>query len=206
MGMFRVIFLQGPMSSTKTTALLADRYDHQQQGINTMLLTPKTDTRGGVGTVASRLGVSAQADMIITGFDEQLRHTCDIAFAKDAIIYIDECQFLDYETVKALVNYCHQLSRESHAAKTYFKIMAYGLLKDFRNQLFSGSKAWLEEADKVRDFETNCKIDGCDRKATCNYLKQDLQPNQGNTVIGDGEFISVCEYHYHMLMSQGGES
>ena len=111
--MFRILFLEGPMSSAKTASLLADRFDHQAQGINTILLTPKTDTRNGVRTISSRLGVSAKADAVITSWNQQLQKICDQAFADDAIIYIDECQFLDYQTVKDISDYCHQLTRKS---------------------------------------------------------------------------------------------
>lgn len=198
--MFRILFLEGPMSSAKTASLLADRFDHQAQGIKTILLTPKTDTRNGVQTISSRLGVSAKADAVITDWNQQLEEICDRAFADDAIIYIDECQFLNYQTVKDISNYCHQLTRKSDQPKTYFKVMAYGLLKDYHNQMFDGSRAWLEEADKIVSFETNCKYPGCDRKATCNFLKvTDRVSPDSNIVIGDKEFISVCQYHYHLL-------
>ena len=202
--LFRILFLEGPMSSAKTASLLADRFDHQAQQINTVLLTPQIDTRNGVRTIKSRLGVSATADYTITEWNDQLKQVCDFAYEHDAIIYIDECQFLDYATVKQMSDYCHKLTQRPDDSKTYFKIMAYGLLKDYHNQIFDGSRAWLEEADKVINFETNCKYPGCDRKATCNFLKTAPKQSDSNIVIGDKEFIAVCQYHYHLLANQNG--
>ena len=57
----------------------------------------------------------------------------------------------------------------SYARKYDVNVFAFGLLKDFRNKLFDGTKRWIEEADSLREMKTICEL--CDRKATCNALE-----------------------------------
>lgn len=196
--MFKTYFKYGPMNSSKTANLLMAVHNYQTKGVKTYLITPKTDNRAGVGTIKARIGLQAKADFIIDKFDNSLKDFINQAYQQDAVLFMDECQFVNYDTVKQLINWCHELDQQS-GKRENFNLLAYGLLTDFNNHLFSGTRAWLEEADSLHEIKTVCKY--CNRKATCNYLDQTVAKQaDSNIVVGDKAYQSVCSYHYYRLM------
>lgn len=196
--MFKTYFKYGPMNSSKTANLLMAVHNYQTKGVKTYLIAPKTDNRAGVGTIKARIGLQAKADFIIDKFDNSLKDFINRAYQQDAVLFMDECQFVNYDTVKQLINWCHKLDQQS-GKRENFNLLAYGLLTDFNNHLFSGTRAWLEEADSLHEIKTVCKY--CNRKATCNYLDQTVaEQADSNIVVGDKAYQSVCSYHYYQLM------
>lgn len=188
------------MNSSKTANLLMAVHNYQTKSVKTYLITPKTDSRAGVGTIKARIGLQAKADFIIDHFTPELATFIKQAFEQDAVLFMDECQFVNYDDVKDLIDYCHELDQQP-GQRENFNLLAYGLLTDFNNNLFDGTRAWLEEADSIHEIKTVCKY--CNRKATCNYLDQQIaQQANSNIVVGDDAYQSVCSYHYYQLMHQ----
>lgn len=191
--MFKVHYIYATMNSGKTTRLLQNMFSYQQAGVKTYLLTPKIDTRNGVGTVESRIGLKAKADLVLGDtFTDELAKLIDKAYIKDNIIMIDEAQFLKPELIYKIVEYCRDLDYAMPHDDEYFTLYAYGLLTDFTGHLFDGSKAWVEEADSMRKEDTKCFY--CNRKATKNLLTS--HNTDSNIQIGDSEYQPVCSYHY----------
>lgn len=198
--MFKTYLKYGPMNSSKTANLLMAVHNYQTKGVKTYLITPKTDNRAGVGIIKARIGLQAKADFVIDKFNKQLKDFVTQACKQDAVLFIDECQFVDYDTVKKLISYCHELDQIKFKdyPRENFNLLAYGLLTDFNNHLFSGTRAWLEEADSLHEIKTVCKY--CNRKATCNYLDPTVAKQaNSNIVVGDKAYQSVCSYHYYQL-------
>lgn len=199
--MFKTYFKYGVMNCGKSIELLSNAHNYKTKGVKTYLLTPKQDTRSGEGVIKARIGLSAKADFIITdGNEEDLFYFIQKAYKEDAVLFIDECQFLSYDLVKDIIEWCHQLDCNfTNNSHENFNLLAYGLLTDFNNQLFDGTRAWLEEADSIHEIKTVCHF--CNKKATCNYLdKKVADKAKGNLVIGDKAYISVCSHHYYQLM------
>ena len=190
----KIQFYFGAMSSNKTLNLLTMSYNYQQRGKKPVLIRPELDTR--TSEVKSRVGLSEAADFTIkSDIDEKLvRNIVQTAKLQGGIILVDEAQFMTPEFISLL---------SSYARKYDVNVFAFGLLKDFRNKLFDGTKRWIEEADSLREVKTICEL--CDRKATCNALenknrvmvRDTFTEDDNNIVIGDNLFHVYCQAHWH---------
>ena len=82
--MAKLYFYYSAMNAGKSTYLLQTSYNYRERGLRTLLLTPRLDTRDGVGTIASRIGLDAEAQ----AFSQQ-----DSLLGRD-IEHIDESEQL----------------------------------------------------------------------------------------------------------------
>ena len=58
-------FYFGVMGSSKTAMLLMQRYNYLQLGLKVALVKPAVDTRAGVDIVYSRVGLQAEAEIVL---------------------------------------------------------------------------------------------------------------------------------------------
>ena len=58
-------FYYGVMGSSKTAQLLMQRYNYQQLGLKVALVKPAVDTRAGQNVVFSRVGLQADAELVL---------------------------------------------------------------------------------------------------------------------------------------------
>jgi len=191
--MSKIIYNFGTMNSSKTAQLLMVKYNYESNGKNTLLLTPSLDSRSGIDTVSSRIGLEAQADYVIgDDFNNYRLASVWSGNQKPAIIFVDECQFLTKEQVNIIENF---------ARKQNISVHAFGLLKDFQNNLFDGSKRWLEVSDNLTEIKNTCAMPNCERKATRNVRFIDGTPvfNGDVVQVGDEEYKPVCANHYIIL-------
>lgn len=190
----KIIYYFGVMNSNKTLNLLTMSYNYKQRGKKPVLIRPKLDTR--TTEVKSRVGLSEPADYTIkSDTDKKLvNEIVQTAKLQGGIILVDEAQFMTPEFISLLSSYARQYD---------VNIFAFGLLKDFRNRLFEGTKRWIEESDSLREVKTICEK--CNRKATCNALENyngvmvevTFKDNGDNTVIGDSAFHVYCQLHWN---------
>lgn len=187
--MAQLFFIYGTMNSGKSIQLLSTAHSYKEQGKSVLLLTPSTDTRDGVGTISSRIGLSEEA-MIIKP-DTNLWELEGVNFffnGYDAIL-VDEAQFLSKDQITQLAEIVDQLN---------ISVMAYGLKNDFSNHLFPGSEQLVLLADKLIEMKTTCKW--CNKKATMNLRVVDGIPayeGEQVEVGGNEDYLSVCRYHYN---------
>lgn len=187
--MAQLFFIYGTMNSGKSIQLLSTAHSYQEQGKSVLLLTPSTDTRDGVGTISSRIGLSEEA-MVISP-DTNLWELEGVNFffnGYDAIL-VDEAQFLSKDQITQLAEIVDQLN---------IPVMAYGLKNDFSNHLFPGSEQLVLLADKLIEMKTTCKW--CNNKATMNLRVVDGSPayeGEQVEVGGNEDYLSVCRYHYN---------
>lgn len=187
--MAQLFFIYGTMNSGKSIQLLSTAHSYQEQGKSVLLLTPSTDTRDGVGTISSRIGLSEEA-MVISP-DTNLWELEGVNFffnGYDAIL-VDEAQFLSKDQITQLSEIVDQLN---------IPVMAYGLKNDFSNHLFPGSEQLVLLADKLIEMKTTCKW--CNKKATMNLRVVDGYPayeGEQVEVGGNEDYLSVCRYHYN---------
>src|SRR5690606_34951417 len=113
-----------------------------------LILAPALDDRAGSGTVASRIGLRADARAFGSTDDLQAVVEGDIhAQGRLHCVLVDEAQFLSRSQV-------WQLSEVVDACNV--PVLCYGLRTDFRGELFEGSRHLLAWADEIQEIKTIC--------------------------------------------------
>jgi len=189
--MSKQIFFYGAMNASKSAQLLMQNYNYQEQGSRTLLVKPAIDTRDDSTKISSRIGLKDEVDYIVESdtLDNEIYEYLGNLFIKPDIILIDESQFLTTEQVDAFSTF----SRINH-----IELHAFGLMTNFQNELFEGSKRWLETSDNIVEIKTTCSK--CTRKATCNLRLNDGKPVYDGDVVqigGNESYVSVCREHYY---------
>lgn len=187
----QLFFKYGAMNSGKSIEILKVAHNYEEQGKSVIILTSGLDTRSGVGTIASRIGLERAAVPVLDETDifEYVEQTNPDA----ACVLIDEAQFLKKEHIIQLTKIVDELN---------IPVMTFGLKNDFRNQLFEGSKYLLIYSDKLEEMKTICWF--CKKKAIMNLRIHDGKPvYDGEQVMigGNESYYPVCRRHYfHPLL------
>ena len=153
--MAKLYFKYGAMGSSKTAQALITKYNYEENDLRVWLLKPSADIRDGAHTISSRIGLSAEADILTPEMDayawfrEKLEGQCDV-------IIVDECQFLTPEQIDQLRRIVDDCG---------IPVMCFGLRTDFQTKLFPGSLRLMEIADTIQEIKTICD---CGAKATVN--------------------------------------
>ncbi|MEM7597564.1 MAG: thymidine kinase [Pseudomonadota bacterium] len=152
--MAKLYFHYSTMNAGKSTLLLQAAHNYVEQGMEVYLLTSQIDDRAGVAQIASRIGISREADTFAP--DEDLFAKLETRLNKGpvACVFVDEAQFLSKAQVWQLACAVDDL---------HVPVMCYGLRVDFLGELFPGSAALLAWADEMREIRT---IDQTGKKAT----------------------------------------
>ena len=182
--MAKLYFRYGTVGSAKTLNLLAVAHNYERQGKRVLFAKPALDVRDGARTVASRAGLSREADLVL-GPDATLPPAR--LRGVDALL-VDEAQFL----TEAVVDRLRERTRVPGVP-----VICYGLRTDFRGRLFPGSRRLLEVADTIEEVKTTCAA--CTRKAVFNLRLADGRPTTRGPRVrlgGDGAYLPVCYAHY----------
>jgi thymidine kinase len=196
--MAKLYFHYSTMNAGKSTMLLQASYNYRERGMSTMLFTAEIDDRAGVGRIASRIGLAAEARLFAP--EDDLFETIADHHAHSPVhcIFVDEAQFLSEDQAWQLARVADLLG---------IPVMCYGLRTDFQGKLFPGSHALLAIADDLREIRTICR---CGRKATMVVrLGADGKVvHQGAQVeIGGGEkYVSLCRRHWEEEMGRARPS
>ncbi|GAB5500476.1 MAG: thymidine kinase [Pseudohongiellaceae bacterium] len=186
--MAKLYFYYSSMNAGKSTSLLQSSYNYQERGMQTLILTPEMDDRYGIGKIASRIGLAADAETfnnetnILDMVEELLR--------KERLhcVLIDEAQFLTRQQVFQLSEISDQLN---------IPVLAYGLRTDFQGEPFEGSKYLLAWADNLKELKAICH---CGRKATM-VLRLDengkaIREGSQVEIGGNDRYVSSCRRHF----------
>jgi len=195
--MAKLYFYYSAMNAGKTTTLLQSAYNYRERGMRVAILTPQLDDRAGRGTVASRIGLSANATAFAPEQDLQALVGADIAaHGRLHCVLVDEAQFLRKPQVWQLTEVVDAFG---------IPVLCYGLRTDFRGELFEGSQYLLAWADEISEIKTICHSGS---KATMN-MRVDAQGRavrDGPQVeIGGNErYLSVSRREYKKVMRGEG--
>lgn len=186
--MAQLYFSYASMNAGKSTHLLSVAHNYKERGMQTLIMKPAIDTRDSESEVVSRIGIRANAvpiteSMNITNYFRYAMSTEDIH-----CVLIDEAQFLTQDHVMQL---CEIVDKHQ------CPVMCYGLRTDFRGELFEGSKALFQCADKLMELKGVCH---CGRKATM-VARIDSDGNavtDGDVVElgGEDKYVSLCRKHW----------
>jgi thymidine kinase len=189
--MAKLHFYYAAMNAGKSTLLLQSNHNYLERGMDTLLYTPSIDHRFGVGKIATRLGIQADALAFDQHFD-LFEHTKQsiITNPNIACVLIDEAQFLTKKQVRECCRIADELNKP---------VLTYGLRSDFMGELFEGSLYLLAWSDILIELKTICH---CGKKATMN-LRIDEQGEairEGEQIFigGNESFVATCRKHYYL--------
>ena len=186
--MAKLYFNYSTMNAGKSTVLLQASYNYRERGMQTYLLTADFDERSGTGKIASRIGITAEADMFDQDTDLFDRISNRLSDGPCACVLLDEAQWLTEAQVWQLARAVDDLN---------VPVMCYGLRVDFRGQLFPGSATLLALADEMREIRTICH---CGRKATMVVRMgadgKALTEGPQIQVGGNETYVSLCRRHW----------
>lgn len=181
--MAKLYFKYGAMGSSKTAQALITKYNYEENDLKVWLIKPSADVRDGVDMLRSRIGLTAQVEIITPNTDvyalfaSEKRQQCDVIIA-------DECQFLapaQIDQLRAIVDDFN------------VPVMCFGLRTDFQCKLFPGSMRLMEVADTIQEIKTICD---CGAKATVNARIDGTGHiiTQGEQVFlgGNDSYIAMC--------------
>ena len=176
-----IIFKMGSMSSGKTTALLQIAYNYEQAGKRIIVMKPAIDKKGDK-SIVSRIGIKREVDIMLLK-DESIKDVLDLENVD--YIFVDEVQFLTEDQIKEL----WIISKLKN-----IPVICYGLKTNFKSELFEGSKALIELADRIEELQTICPLCGRDAKFNARMINKEFTLI-GNEVAIDGidaEYKSLC--------------
>ena len=185
--MAKLYFKYGAMGSSKTAQALITKYNYEENNLSVWLIKPSADTRDGVQTLRSRIGLEAEVEVIPPARDvyqlfvETQKDRCDV-------IIVDECQFLTPDQIDQLRTIVNDFN---------VPVMCFGLRTDFQTRLFPGSMRLMEVADTIQEIKTICD---CGAKATVNARIDGTGHivTEGAQVFlgGNDAYIAMCHKCY----------
>ena len=194
--MAKLYFKYGAMGSSKTAQALITKFNYEERGMSVWLIKPATDDRDGAKIIRSRIGLTAEADVIAPGDDVKERFH---AVGSRDVIIADECQFLTPRQIEELRDLVDEES---------IPVLCFGLRTDFLTHFFPGAQRLMELADSITEIKTVC---ACGRKATVN-ARIDAKGNivtEGAQVLlgGNDSYVAMCHQCWkRKIREQAAES
>jgi len=178
--MAKVYFNYGTMNSRKSAEILMVKHKYETYNREVLLVKPKLDERDN-GVIRSRaFSDVAEVDLLV-GND---RGTI-FSFTKKkmpSVVIVDEVQFLTCYQVEELFQIADDLD---------IPVITYGLMTDFKTNMFEASKRLVELGAKLNEVKSVCAY--CERKAVFN-----MRLNEEGIPIFDGKQIEVG-FHYESV-------
>ena len=194
----RLYFKYGTMGSSKSAQALMAKFNYEQKGMVVMLVKPSVDNRGdgdGQPMVRSRIGLSSPCEIIrpedsfVELFDKfKAENGCDC-------VIVDEAQFCTTKQVDELKLLTKQVP-----------VLCYGLLNNFRCQLFEVSKRLVELSDSLQEIKSVCR---CGRKSTVNARFINGKCVDDGPVVfigGDESYENMCYWCWQDELKKARES
>ena len=176
------------MDSGKSTLALQTAHNHQSRGRTGLIFT--NQDRAGRGQISSRLGLQSQAIEVDEEIDlhkfvvEKLSQGERVDF-----VICDEAQFYQPEQIEQLARIVDGLGID---------VFAFGILTDFRTELFPGSARLVELADRVQTLQVEA-LCWCGERATHNARTiGGVMVTEGEQVVV-GDVSSQAEVAYEVL-------
>ena len=179
----KLYFKYGSMASSKSAQALMCKFNYEQKGMKVLLVKPSLDTRddGEERMVRSRIGLQEKCFTIAPNesFVDLFNKASESE--KYECIIVDEAQFCTTKQINELKELTKQVT-----------VLCYGLLLDFKCQLFEGSKRLVELADSLQEIKSVCR---CGRKASVNArFVNGVCVDDGPVVLigGDESYEGMC--------------
>lgn len=186
--MAELVFHTGPMDSGKST--LALQMDHAQSAHDRQGVRYAMHDRSGGARITSRIGLSVEAVEVTDSLDlyQDIVSRLSRGGRIDYLI-CDEAQFYRTKQIDQLARVVDDLDID---------VYCFGILADFRTELFPGSKRLVELADRVVEPPVS-PLCWCGRPATHNARIVDGKLVREGDQVGVGDIGGGSEIHYEVL-------
>ena len=197
-------FFTGTMDSGKSTLALQTNHNHAARGRIGRIFT--THDRAGEALLSSRLGLTHEALEVTEDFNFW-RYVVDSLTRGGRIDYLicDEAQFYSRDQVDQLAKVADDLQIE---------VFAFGILTDFRSELFPGSGRLVELADRTHVLQVEA-LCWCGKRATHNARTEDgvmvvegevivvgdVEPSQRASAVPEVAYEVLCRQHHRRRMT-----
>lgn len=180
----KLYFKYGTMGSSKTAQALMCKFNYEERGFKVLLmknLVDKRDLQNGKVVVKSRIGLFAECKTFEkdTNLFEMIEKE---DFLKNkCVVIVDEAQFLTKKQVEELKE-----------VSNYVPVLCYGLLTNFKTELFEGSKRLVEIADSLHELKSVCS---CGKKSNVNArLVNGKVVTDGSEILigGNESYEAMC--------------
>lgn len=192
--MAKLYFKYGTMGSSKTASALMCKFNYEERGFRVLLIKScidKRDVQNGEIIVKSRIGLWAKCYTFLNNQDLfEFVKSKDYLNSRDVVI-VDEAQFLTKEQVEQL-----------KAVSEFVPVLCYGLLTNFKTELFEGSKRLVEIADSLHEIKSVCR---CGKKANVNarFVNGKISVDGDEILLGgNSSYEAVCFSCYEKLLKQ----
>jgi thymidine kinase len=197
----QLVFFSGTMDCGKSTLALQMDYNHAVRGRRGLVFT--CNDRAGADILSSRLGLRAPALEVLdtTDFWEVVEARSQAEGRLDYLV-CDEAQFYRPEQVEQLARVVDELAID---------VFTFGILSDFRTQLFPGSRRLVELADRVEMLQVQA-LCWCGARATHNARTVDgrMVTSGAQVVVGDTRreqpvgYEVLCRKHHMQRVTAAG--
>jgi thymidine kinase len=186
------------MDSGKSTLALQTNHNHAVRGRMGRIFT--TRDRAGAATLSSRLGLTHEAREVEDDFDfwNYVVHSLTHGARIDYLI-CDEAQFYTREQIEQLARIVDELQID---------VFAFGILTDFRSQMFPGSARLVELADRMQVLQVEA-LCWCGKRATHNARTENgVMVTEGDVIVvgdineGEGPEVDGPIVGYEVLCRQ----
>jgi thymidine kinase len=171
-------FFTGTMDSGKSTLALQTNHNHAARGRIGRIFT--TLDRAGAAVLSSRLGLTHDAIEVDDAF-EFWTYVVQTLTQGGRIDYLicDEAQFFSADQIDQLARVVDELQID---------VFAFGILTDFRSELFAGSARLVELADRLNYLQVEA-LCWCGKRATHNARTENgaMVVEGAVIVVGDVE-------------------
>ena len=177
--MAKLYFKYGAMGSSKSAQALMTAFNFNQKGYEVLLMKPAIDTRENKAVVASRIGIERAC---LTFTKDQDLYKLVRTFPNTHVVIVDEVQFCTAKQIEQL----KELTEQD------IVVMCYGLLTNFKSELFEGSKRLIELAESIDEIKTVCR---CGKKANFNArIVNGKVVTRGSEILigGDESYEAMC--------------
>lgn len=192
-------FFTGPMDCGKST--LALQVDYTQSSHNRIGRLFTCLDRAGRAVVSSRIGLSRDAIEVTPELDFWRYAVSELTQNRRVDYFIcDETQFYSDQQIEQLSRVVDELQLD---------VFAFGILADFRTQLFPGSKRLVELADRIEWLQVS-QLCWCGARGTHNarivngeMVTEGSQVVVGDTEVGDSSAVRyevLCRSHHRRRM------
>jgi thymidine kinase len=195
-------FFTGTMDSGKSTLALQTNHNHAARGRAGRIFT--AHDRAGEAILSSRLGLEHEAVEVTDDFDFW-RYVVDALTHGARIDYLicDEAQFYQPQHIDQLARIVDELQID---------VFAFGILSDFRTELFPGSRRLVELADRTQVLQVEA-LCWCGKRATHNARTENGEMvTEGDViVVGDVDdsahepaevaYEVLCRQHHRRRMT-----